>query len=574
MMKKIFGMAAISALAFSMFACSGEDGADGINGKDGKDGADGVSCTVKALKDKSGFKVVCDGDSVGVLKNGTDGKDGKDGTDGKDGADGEDGANGSGKAGNDGANGKDGTSCTAKAVTDGFKIICGTDTVGTLKNGTDGDDGDPGENCTLEDIGDGTVAVTCGATTINLFKALCNATGDGSSVVPYDPETQLCTSISKDVEGVIVRENVSIPKCADQWEVRGIDGDASEYSYDPTAYFCDNGVLALLCGVKDKDGKISMEKYKAKTQYCDAANFKIADKVPCSEGNTEFYTEPGKYCYRNAATPKNRMLYKDSARCGSGENAKRYSPVTHFCKSTAGDLGTRDICAQNKASADKFDLSIRYMSEENMDSYNGQICDTRDYQIYDYNTKGDYKFMSTYLKYAYLKPTKDLDSSSFCYMNDCTADENYDGRAYLWSAVIDSTELDKGTSPKVCGYGKDACTFTAPYRGVCPAGWHVPSKAEVDAVDIGAGSRYGAFAHQQNPAAGTREKRRVMVWDDQVADDESSDGELGYTDAVIWTIEDASDVAAKPARIDNGLMYFSEHTYAKYYALPVRCFKD
>ena len=36
------------------------------------------SCTTKELKDKSGYKIVCDGDSIGVVLNGSDGKDGKD----------------------------------------------------------------------------------------------------------------------------------------------------------------------------------------------------------------------------------------------------------------------------------------------------------------------------------------------------------------------------------------------------------------------------------------------------------------------------------------------------------------
>ena len=46
------------------------------------------SCTTKELKDKSGIKIVCNGDSIGVVLNGSDGKDGKAGTSGKDGNDG------------------------------------------------------------------------------------------------------------------------------------------------------------------------------------------------------------------------------------------------------------------------------------------------------------------------------------------------------------------------------------------------------------------------------------------------------------------------------------------------------
>ena len=43
-----------------------------------------LSCKTVELKDKSGLKIVCNGDSIGVVLNGADGKDGEDGKDGKD----------------------------------------------------------------------------------------------------------------------------------------------------------------------------------------------------------------------------------------------------------------------------------------------------------------------------------------------------------------------------------------------------------------------------------------------------------------------------------------------------------
>ena len=43
------------------------------------------SCTTKELKDGSGLKIICNGDSIGVVLNGEKGKDGKNGSDGEDG---------------------------------------------------------------------------------------------------------------------------------------------------------------------------------------------------------------------------------------------------------------------------------------------------------------------------------------------------------------------------------------------------------------------------------------------------------------------------------------------------------
>lgn len=59
-----------------------------LNGKDGEDGSDGVageSCLAEAID--GGYKIVCGGDSVGVLLNGKNGENGKDGKDGEDGKD-------------------------------------------------------------------------------------------------------------------------------------------------------------------------------------------------------------------------------------------------------------------------------------------------------------------------------------------------------------------------------------------------------------------------------------------------------------------------------------------------------
>ena len=60
----------------------------------GDGGSADFSCKTEELEDKSGLKIICNGDSIGVVLNGSDGKDGKQGKDGKDGKDGEDGKDG------------------------------------------------------------------------------------------------------------------------------------------------------------------------------------------------------------------------------------------------------------------------------------------------------------------------------------------------------------------------------------------------------------------------------------------------------------------------------------------------
>ncbi len=107
----------------------GADGAKGEDGKNGENGKDGSSCIVSFLSDSSGYKVVCNDDSVGVILNGKDGLDGSDGKDGE--------------------NGKDGAGCS------------------------------------LTDNGDGTLTQVCGKDSVTLYKAFCGEN-------PYDPEKSLC----------------------------------------------------------------------------------------------------------------------------------------------------------------------------------------------------------------------------------------------------------------------------------------------------------------------------------------------------------------------------------------------
>ena len=155
----------------------------------------GFACSTEPLDDDSGVKIICGGDSVGVVLNGKNGKDGKNGKNGDDGKDGKDGKNGS--------------SCTVTENKDinGYDIICNNEKVGELKNGEKGDAGKSctikenkkkdgyditcdgqtvtvtngksikGESCQGEQLANGNVKITCGSD----FKAELPKGKDGAS---------------------------------------------------------------------------------------------------------------------------------------------------------------------------------------------------------------------------------------------------------------------------------------------------------------------------------------------------------------------------------------------------------
>ena len=93
------------------------------------------ACTTEKLKDDSGIKIVCNGDSIGVVLNGADGKDGVDGAKGDTGEKGDTGSDG--KDGKPGENGQDGVGCTVANENGALTITCGDKSV-VMKLGEDG----------------------------------------------------------------------------------------------------------------------------------------------------------------------------------------------------------------------------------------------------------------------------------------------------------------------------------------------------------------------------------------------------------------------------------------------------
>lgn len=85
-----------------------------------------ATCFTEPLFDGSGVKIICGGDSIGVVYNGIDGTPGTPGNDGKDGEDGSDGTNG--QDGSDGVDGVDGKGCSIEPIDDtSVRVICGDD---------------------------------------------------------------------------------------------------------------------------------------------------------------------------------------------------------------------------------------------------------------------------------------------------------------------------------------------------------------------------------------------------------------------------------------------------------------
>ena len=111
----------------------------------------------------------------------------------------------------------------------------------------------------------------------------------------------------------------------------------------------------------------------------------------------------------------------------------------------------------------------------------GSFVDSRDSQEYPFVSIGKQIWMAKNLNFAYNQKTSSLNASSFCYDNSADSCAKY-GRIYLWSAAMDSAAIF-GNLGKGCGFGSTCATGSATVvRGVCPDGWHLPSKSEFNTL--------------------------------------------------------------------------------------------
>ena len=106
----------------------------------------------------------------------------------------------------------------------------------------------------------------------------------------------------------------------------------------------------------------------------------------------------------------------------------------------------------------------------------GTMIDSRDNQIYKTVKIGSQTWMAQNLNYN--------TANSYCYKDSAKYCTKY-GRLYTWAAAMDSVGK-WSTNGKGCGYGK-TCSPKYPVRGVCPEGWHLPTKAEFEMLFVAVG---------------------------------------------------------------------------------------
>ena len=123
----------------------------------------------------------------------------------------------------------------------------------------------------------------------------------------------------------------------------------------------------------------------------------------------------------------------------------------------------------------------------------GTMTDLRDKKVYKTVTIGNQVWMAENLNYADSTISKSLLKRNWCYGN-VSANCDVGGRLYTWAAAA----LYDGGNGVNCGYYK-TCSLPAKVQGVCPDGWHLPTKAEWNTLftEVGGSSTAGKILKSQ-----------------------------------------------------------------------------
>lgn len=121
---------------------------------------------------------------------------------------------------------------------------------------------------------------------------------------------------------------------------------------------------------------------------------------------------------------------------------------------------------------------------DSLDIHYDIMTDLRDYKTYKIVKIGSQTWMAENLNYSDSVAYPGMKERNWCY-NDSMSNCNKYGRLYTWAAAMDSVGTFS-TNGKGCGYDK-TCSPTYPVRGICPEGWHLPTKTEFETLFINVG---------------------------------------------------------------------------------------
>ena len=253
----------------------------------------------------------------------------------------------------------------------------------------------------------------------------------------------------------------------------------------------DNGwVIGTLIEKMDCDFSSSSAKVTDK-----GSDAKSSDSKSNAPAEVTDKSSDSKDCSSSAGTSTESSNSNSSGNDAMSSNSSAKSSSSSVIVTNSSSSRNENSSSSETTLSCSSELSEASSSSESLsagsiyDATANTLTDLRDGKTYKTVTIGRQIWMAENLNYAYTdvfykRDNYTSDSTSWCYDNDPANCAKY-GRLYTWAAAMDS--LGKWSkNGKKCGYIA-SCSPTYPVRGICPKGWHLPSKEEFGTLIMAVG---------------------------------------------------------------------------------------
>ena len=298
-----------------------------------------------------------------------------------------------------------------------------------------------------------------------------------------------------------------------------------------------------------------------------------------------------------SSSSSSKVESSSSVILSSDSHEESSSALSSSSWSSEGTIGSSSSSEKEPSSSSSVELNCSALLEGetgwswnvpkecrfNPDIAYGTMIDSRDGQTYKTVKIGDQTWMAENLNFDPGQGgSGDIKYDwSWCY-NDEPKNCAVAGRLYSWAAAIDSVKLaTDADNPQDCGYGKECGLAlrgtTILVQGICPEGWHLPTRAEWNALfaAVGDESTAGKVLKSQTGWYSNGNGTDTFGFSALPAGKED-DGDFSYDGnyAVFWSsTEDDSYGAYYVALLYGYDIAYLDDGY-KYYGFSVRCLKD
>ena len=209
----------------------------------------------------------------------------------------------------------------------------------------------------------------------------------------------------------------------------------------------------------------------------------------------------------------------------------------------------------------------------------GSMTDSRDGKVYRTVKIGDQVWMAENLNY-YDSTDLSVKKKSWCFGKKDNGDSttcDVAGRLYTWAAAIDSVALYDGGKGVDCGYRK-VCKLPEKVQGICPLGWHLPTKDEWETLftEVGGRSVAGNVLKSRTGWNGNGNGTDAVGFTALPAGRKDGIGGFDYDGsyAEFWGATQYSEGDAYDMCLGYSSNMVSLYNYDKIRAFPIRCLKD